>query len=101
MYFLVHKFSEWLTLTKINHTVSEIKGGWIIQFIDPPDGFTSIIKSILIPITSNDGKTDFVNSFTCSGDLVIEEQYTAEIINTLHPAIRNYMATVYNRGSLG
>lgn len=97
---MVSKFSDWLLDCGFKHELTEVKGGWIISFTNPPPSLISLIKSTVIPIPDGTGGIIMVKSFTTSGDIVIEEQYTAEILNALYREIRNYSSSIA-RKSLG
>jgi hypothetical protein len=95
--FLVRKFSDWLTDSSIPHTLTEVKGGYVIQFTDPDEDLKKLLSSLFITIDTGEeeNKTAIrkpVNIFTSSGDsIVIEDKYTSDILNTLYPAIREYI----------
>ena len=98
MDFLIHKFSNWLTASKIQHELVQVKGGYIVQFIDPDEEFKKLISSLFITVDTgeDDGKIAKripMKIFTSNGDgIVIEYKYAGDIINTIHPVIRDYLA---------
>ena len=100
MDFLVHKFSDWLRESEINHTLTQVKGGYILHFIEPDEDLKKLISSLFITIDTGEMVNHMavrkpVNVFTSSGeDIVIQEKYWADILNTIQPAIREY---VYDR----
>lgn len=73
----------------LNHTTTEVKGGWIISFNNPPEGFLELIRSIAVPICGEDG-IKMVKSFTASGDIVFEERYVPDILNAIYGVIRDF-----------
>lgn len=97
MDFLVHKFSDWLRVSEINHTLTKVKGGYIIQFIEPDEDLKKLISSLFITIDTGEIVNHMavrkpVNVFTSGGEgIVIQERYWAEILNAAHPAIREYV----------
>ena len=97
MDFLIHKFSEWLGMNNIAHNSIKVKGGYIIQFIDPDEDLKKLISSLFITVDTGKeiGEQTIrtpLNIFTSSGDaIVIEEQYTGDIINTVYPVLHEYI----------
>lgn len=97
MDFLIHKFSDWLNSNKLSHELKEVKGGYIIRFIDPDENLKKVIRSLFITIDTGKEEKGVavmqpVNIFTSSGDsIIIEEKHYAEVLNMAQPAIRNYI----------
>ena len=98
MDFLIQKFSDWLRSSNIHHSLIRVKGGYIIKIDDQHEDLKKLISSLLVMI--NTGETDPttglgiskpVNVFTKSGDIIFEYKYTAEIINTVQPAIADFI----------
>ena len=100
MDFLVHKFSDWLKASHIDHTLTKVKGGYILQFIDPDEDLKKLISSLFITIDTGEMVNHMavrkpVNVFTSSGEgIIIQEKYWADILNTVQPVLREY---VYNK----
>lgn len=97
MDFLVHKFSEWLTNANIPHKLIEVKGGYIVQFINPDEDLKKLISSLFITIDTGKEVNSVavrtpVNIFTSSGDsIIIEEKYYADILSTVQPILHDYI----------
>lgn len=98
MDFLVHKFSDWLKNNHVDHTCTRVKGGYIINFINPDENLKKLISSLFILIETGQEKNGIaerkpLNIFTATGDgIVLEEGYIAQILSTVQPAIYEYIA---------
>ena len=100
MDFLVHKFSDWLKANHVDHTLIKVKGGYILNFVDPDEDLKKLIGSLFITIDTGEMVNHMavrkpVNVFTSSGEgIIIQEKYWADILNTVQPVLREY---VYNK----
>ena len=103
MDFLVRKFSEWLNSSEFPHELVQVKGGYIINFIDPDEDLKKLISSLFITIDTgreinHQAIRNPVNIFTASGDgIVIEEKYYADILNACYPVLRDYSNKKLNK----
>ena len=103
MDFLVRKFSEWLRNSEIPHNLIEIKGGYLVNFIDPDEDLKKLISSLFITIDTGKEENHMairqpVNIFTSGGDgIIVDSRYYADILNTCYPALRDYVNKKVNR----
>ena len=108
--FLVNRFSEWLTMNDLSHELHKVKGGYIIQFIEPSEDLKNLIGSLFISVDT--GKEELkhptsnmptairkpLNIFTSGGDgIVIEDKYVGDILNTVYPILRNYVTRIHKK----
>lgn len=94
------KFSEWMRNARIPHKLTQIKGGYMISLIDPDTRLKELISSLFVSIDTGEVGLDHmairkdVNVYTSSGDTIfIDEKHYADILNTIQPAIRDYVLT--------
>ncbi len=102
----MNKFSEWLSDADINHTITTVKDGYIVSFIDPPKELNTAISNMMIEIDT--GEEDPIthlaivkstNIFTASGDsIVVQERYKGQIINEVYKKLKPY---IENKVKLG
>ena len=105
MDFLIQRISMWLRNSGFPHELIQVKGGYILQFIEPDEDLKKLISSLFITIdtgeedaTTKMAKYKPVNIFTSSGDaIVIEYKHAAEILNTIQPVIRDYAIKKFNK----
>lgn len=96
--FMISKFSEWLKDNRFDFSLTEVKGGWLLNFNNPSERLVNLIKNLHIEIDTGreDPKSHIairepVSCFTKSGDtIVIEGKYKIDILNALYIALREY-----------